>query len=312
MAEVNGIDASGWFLGVKDLYDLTPEWVSRHDPTIVLLLEVLEHLPDPERALRTIADAISPDTQLLFSVPMLGRVEACWGHVSLFDASRVRQLCQDAGLTVLWVEPVANTWQLLLVSRSSTPPARVASLARRDHGTLVVGPDNDLGPLPPSRNDPAFHRVSLKPDRLATSAWGSGLAQRSVSRHDSGGVRLVARAGGGRPGTKRYAGVAFSVRGLRVVRIELAVPERRGIRRLFVEGRDGDGRRTVRWDFAPTWRWRLRPEETTYVLRPGQRTAGFRPVDASNPGATRVLEVVAQLKPRARACVVLRRAAYVR
>jgi 2-polyprenyl-3-methyl-5-hydroxy-6-metoxy-1,4-benzoquinol methylase len=312
MAEVNGIDASGWFLGVKDLYDLTPEWVSQHDPTIVLLLEVLEHLPDPDKALRTIADAISPDTQLLFSVPMLGRVEACWGHVSLFDANRVRQLCEKAGLTVHWVEPVANTWQLLLVSRSSTPPARVASLARRGYAASMVGPDGDLGPALPPRGDPAFHRVSLKPDSLATSAWGSGLAERSVSSHDKGGVRLVARAEQGLPGSKRYASLAFPVHGLRVLRIELALPEPRGVRRLLVEGRDDDGRRTVRWDFAPTWRWRLRPEETTYVLRPGQPTAGFSPVDASNPDATGVLEVVVQLKPRARACIVLRRAAYVR
>jgi 2-polyprenyl-3-methyl-5-hydroxy-6-metoxy-1,4-benzoquinol methylase len=312
MAEVNGIDTSRWFLGVKDLYDLTPEWVSQHDPTIVLLLEVLEHLPDPDKALRTIADAISPDTQLLFSVPMLGRVEACWGHVSLFDANRVRRLCRNAGLTVHWVEPVANTWQLLLVSRSSRLPARVTSLARRDRTASMVGPDSHLGPALPPHGDPAFHPVSLKPDTLATSVWGRGIAEHSISSHDTGGVQLVAKAEAGLPGSKRYVGLAFPVHGSRVVRIELAVPESQGVRRLFVEGRDGNGLRTVRWDFAPTLRWGFEPKGTTYVLRPGQRTAGFSPVDASNPDATRVLEVVVQLKPRARASVVLRRAAYVR
>jgi 2-polyprenyl-3-methyl-5-hydroxy-6-metoxy-1,4-benzoquinol methylase len=312
MAEVNGIDTSRWFLGVKDLYDLTPEWVSQHDPTIVLLLEVLEHLPNPDRALQTIAGAISPDAQLLFSVPMLGRVEACWGHVSLFDTHRVRRLCENAGLTVHWVEPVANTWQLLLVSRSSTPPARVASLARRERAASTVRPDGDLGPVLPPDGDPAFHRVSLKPTTLAPSAWVRGLSEHGISNHSTGGVRLDARAEGGLPRSRRYAGLALPVHGMRVLRIELAVPEPRGVTRLFVEGRDGDGRRTVRWDFAPTWRRRIRPKDTTYVLRPGSRTAGFKPVDASNPGATTVLEVVAQLKPRARASVVLRRAAYVR
>jgi 2-polyprenyl-3-methyl-5-hydroxy-6-metoxy-1,4-benzoquinol methylase len=93
MARVNGIDTSGWFLGVKDLHDLTPDWVAEHDPTIVLLLEVLEHLPDPQRALQILADAIPPETQLLFSVPMFGRIEMCWGHLSRFNAGRVRRLC---------------------------------------------------------------------------------------------------------------------------------------------------------------------------------------------------------------------------
>lgn len=44
----------------------------------------------------------------------------------------------------------------------------------------------------------------------------------------------------------------------------------------------------------------------------GRRTAGVRPVGSIDPAATRVVEVVARLRPRSRASLVLRRAAYVR
>jgi 2-polyprenyl-3-methyl-5-hydroxy-6-metoxy-1,4-benzoquinol methylase len=315
MAEVNGIDASGWFLGVKNLYDLTSDWVSDHDPTIVLLLEVLEHLPDPQGALQTIADSIPPETELLFSVPMLGRVESCWGHVSLFDAKRVRRLCENAGLNVHWVEPVADTWQLLLVSRASTRPARLSPLVEDQRPAPVPAPGSDGDdptPILAPDGDPTFHQVSLRPMAAPASEWTTQVDEHSVTHLPTGGVRLEANASGGSHGSTPSVGVAFAVGGLRVIRIELAVPERRGVSRLIVEGRDSQGRRTVRWDLAPSWRWRLPSHDTTYVLRPGRATGGFKPVTESAASTTRVVEIVVQLKPRSTASLVLRRAAYVR
>jgi 2-polyprenyl-3-methyl-5-hydroxy-6-metoxy-1,4-benzoquinol methylase len=312
MAQVNGIDTSRWCLGVKDLYELDAEWVGQHNPSIVFLLEVLEHLPDAQQALSVIANAISPSTELLFSVPMLGRVEACWGHVSLFDANRVRQLCENAGLTVHWVEPVANTWQFLLVSRSSRRPARVARLAENPPSGVPAPTRSDARLALPSNDDPTFHRVRLGPDSLATSGWTTPRSERRVTRNSSGGVRLDAVGKDGVLTTKQYAGLAFAVDGLQVLRIELAVPKRTRVARLIVEGRDGRGNRSVCWDLG--WLWLRRPlaSSKTYVLRPGVATAGFKPIDASDPGTTRVVEIVAQLRRGSKASVVLRRAAYVR
>jgi 2-polyprenyl-3-methyl-5-hydroxy-6-metoxy-1,4-benzoquinol methylase len=312
MAEVNGIDTAGWYLGVKDLYDLTPEWVSEHDPTIVLLLEVLEHLPYPQKALRVIADAVSPETQLLFSVPMLGRVESCWGHVSLFDADRVRKLCANAGFTVHWVEPVANTWQLLLVSRSTTRPSRVARLAKDLQPSPLGAGGDRAGPALQPGGDPAFHRVVIQPSTLEPSVWTQGLAEHQVTRDDRGGVRVGIRTETGLPGSKRYAGVAFPVDGLQVLRLELCVPESRAVSGLIVEGRDGAGRRTARWDFKPGLRRRLPAQDTTFVLRPGRATAGFKSVVADDTSSTRVVEVVAKLRPRSHGSLVVRQAAFVR
>jgi 2-polyprenyl-3-methyl-5-hydroxy-6-metoxy-1,4-benzoquinol methylase len=316
MAEVNGLDASSWYLGVKDLYDLTPEWVAQRDPTILLLLEVLEHVPDPQRALATIADSIGPDTELLFSVPMLGRIESCWGHVSIFDAHRVRQLCENAGLHVHWVEPLYNTWQLLLVSRSSTPPARLAWVPSGPLADVAaLASDEDGGgeiPVGASDGDPAFRRASLKPSALAPSAWTTPRSQSQVSPHESGGVRLNAQGQRGLLGNDQYAGIAVPVDGLRVLRLEISIPESAGVSRLLIEGRDDDGRRTVLWELRRGLRRRMPKAMTTHVLRPGQGSGGFRPVDQADPGATRVIEVVARLRPRARAALVLRRMAVVR
>lgn len=316
MAEVNGIDASPWYLGVKDLYDLTPEWVEQRDPTILLLLEVLEHVPDPQRALATIAESIGPDTELLFSVPMVGRIESCWGHLSVFDAQRVRRLCANAGLHVHWVEPLYNTWQLLLVSKSSTPPSRLAWVPPCPL-VDVVGLAPDEGgdvetPEGAGDGDPAFQRASLKPSALAPSAWTTPRSRSHVGPFETGGVRLDSQGQRGLFGGDQYAGIAVPVDGLRVLRLEISLPESAGVSRLVVEGRDGDGRRTLLWELRRGLRRRVPKAMSTYVLRPGQASGGFRPLYQSDPGATRVVEVVARLRPRAKVALVLRRVAVVR
>jgi 2-polyprenyl-3-methyl-5-hydroxy-6-metoxy-1,4-benzoquinol methylase len=317
MAEVNGIDASSWYLGVKDLYDLTPDWVDERKPTIVLLLEVLEHVPDSQRALTTIGNAIGSDAELLFSVPMLGRIESCWGHVSIFDGQRVRQLCENAGLHVHWVEPLYNTWQLVLVSRFPEPPARLAwlppsSLAGAEAVDSDVATGTARAALSAATGDPHFHRVSLKPASLEPSAWATPRSRCQVHPHETGGVRVVAQPQRGLLGYRQYAGIAFPVDGLRVVRLEMSLPEPGGVSRLLVEGRDGSGRRTVLWELKRGLTSSLPTKTTTYVLRPGHDSGGFRPVDQTDPGATRVVELVAHGGRRSVTSLVLRRAAYVR
>jgi 2-polyprenyl-3-methyl-5-hydroxy-6-metoxy-1,4-benzoquinol methylase len=315
MAEVNGLDASSWYLGVKDLHDLSPEWVEQHNPTIMLLLEVLEHVTDPQRALTTIADSLGPDTELLFSVPMLGRIESCWGHVSIFDAHRVRQLCENAGLYVHWVEPLYNTWQLLLVSRSPKPPARLAWLPQSPLAG-AIGPaldqaGDDHTPARVVDSDPTFHPAALTLSTLAPSAWSTPRSWPQVGRYETGGVRVDAQGQRGLFGRAHYAGIAVPVEGLRVLRLEISLPKPARVSRLLVEGRDAAGRRTVLWELTRGLRRRMPRAMTTYVLRPGQASGGFRPMDRSDPGATRVVEVVARLRPRTKAALVLRRLAVV-
>jgi 2-polyprenyl-3-methyl-5-hydroxy-6-metoxy-1,4-benzoquinol methylase len=311
MARVNGLDAEAWFLGVKDLYELTPEWVGAHDPTIVLLLEVLEHLPDPQRALQTIAAALPPRADLLFSVPMLGRVEACWGHVSLFEAARVRRLCDNAGLHVHRVEAVADTWQLVLASTSSELPVRLSP--PRWTGRLRAGPDLRRPSPPAPLADPAFRHVPLRPEALAASMWSRHLQVHEITPAATGGVRLLLRAGLSMNAAPA-GGFTFPVEGLRVLRLEIAgsaQPPGR-VRALLVEGRDDRGGRTATWAFQPSWRRPLPASGTTVVLRPGRGDAGFRPLASGDPAATRTVVVGAQLEPGTEAAIALRRAAYVR
>jgi hypothetical protein len=112
-------------------------------------------------------------------------------------------------------------------------------------------------------------------------------------------------------GRAHYAGIAVPVEGLRVLRLEISLPKPARVSRLLVEGRDAAGRRTVLWELTRGLRRRMPRAMTTYVLRPGQASGGFRPMDRSDPGATRVVEVVARLRPRTKAALVLRRLAVV-
>lgn len=293
MAQTNGLDIGHWVLEVGDLYRLTPEWVAKQDPTVVLLLEVLEHLPDPARALKTLAEVMPPEAELLFSVPMLGRLEACWGHHSLFDAERVRQLCADAGLHIHWVEPVVNTWKLVLAGRSELPsPDRIRRVM------------DSQPPLrePMTIGDPAFRPIALK---ARTAVVGSG-----ALIVDGKGVTLEASARRRlRRGTT--AGMRLPVDGLRALRLELQGIETEGIETVTVEGRTADGAPTCRWEFRPNVRHKLPRKRVTYVFRPGQAAAGYVPTLNENAEATRNVEVSVRLSPGARGSVAVRRASFV-
>ena len=145
MREVNSLTDVPCKLAVQNLYDLTPEWVAETDPDLVVLLEVLEHVPNAEQALTTIARCIRPDAAIVFSLPVLGRLEACWGHVSMFDTARVRRMIASAGLIVQHVEAVHDTWQLVVVSPTNRVLPRVVGLASpppsRAARTAAVGAD---------------------------------------------------------------------------------------------------------------------------------------------------------------------------
>ena len=125
--------------GAKDL-PVDQEWVARRRPDIALCFEVLEHVPNAESALRTIVDSLPEGCEIAFSVPLHGRLEEVFGHLSIFDAQRVAAMTEAAGLDLVSAEPLCNRWTLV-VGRKRPADARGAAAADdRDHDVHVVDP----------------------------------------------------------------------------------------------------------------------------------------------------------------------------
>lgn len=154
---VNNLAPESLDLQTGDLYDLTKERISATGATFVICCEVLEHVPDAERALKVLADALPDGADLLFSVPMHGRIEGAWGHVSVFDVARLKGMLDGAGLYAHHVEPLANAWSLVVASRDPAgsqrvreathrPPARVAQPLSAHRDYVYLGAD-DMTPL---------------------------------------------------------------------------------------------------------------------------------------------------------------------
>jgi len=121
MIEANDLGDRAVELVVRDIFDLDEEFWRHHDPEVVLLLEVLEHVSDPAAALRAIAAAVRPGTRILFTVPLYGRLERVWGHRSVFDRRRLERLCRQAGLVIERAEPLQSTWSLVLARAGGEP-----------------------------------------------------------------------------------------------------------------------------------------------------------------------------------------------
>lgn len=127
MADANGL-ASVLRFEVADATELPAAAIAELAPDVVLVLEVLEHLQDPAAVLASLAELVSPDARITFSVPILGRIEACWGHRTLYGADAIVGLAAECGFTVLDVDEVHNTWALATVSRSGADGSRPADV----------------------------------------------------------------------------------------------------------------------------------------------------------------------------------------
>jgi 2-polyprenyl-3-methyl-5-hydroxy-6-metoxy-1,4-benzoquinol methylase len=334
MMAANDLEGSNVHLEPKDLYTLTPEWVAEHQPDVLTCLEVLEHVPDAAGALTAIGTAMPEHAALVFSVPLLGRLEACWGHVSLFDADRVRQMCEQAGLQVQHVEPLYNTWILVVASRSRAPLPRLARLHARP---LAAPPRVDV-------EDAAFHRVPLTATSVSTASRRSRVTAVDV-RVNSDGAHVdisaanapgsARRLGGllalqavrraprkiarhlplGRLARGRWpvGGVSISgFHGLRGLRLELGFRNGPLIRAVHVTTYDGAKQ-------VAAWLWTvedLPPSDAlrTVVLRPGKPTDGFVAAGGSSDHATHAtrVEICVEVLPGSRAGLTVTRAAYVR
>jgi SAM-dependent methyltransferase len=84
----------------------------RHSYDVVTLWEVIEHLPDPGRVLRTIGDVLVPNGHIVLSTPdagslfarLAGRRWLGWRkvpeHLSFFDLPSLRRLLGRSGFRV--------------------------------------------------------------------------------------------------------------------------------------------------------------------------------------------------------------------
>ncbi len=216
---------------VADAAELDRAKVESLAPTVALFLEVLEHLADPVGALRSIADNLPAETPILFSVPLLGRIEACWGHRIVFGAEAIRGLADEAGLTIQHVEELANTWALVAATRS--PASNVARFR---------------APRPDTASVRSIAQVRV--DRVEVDAPG----QRFVE----GPLRLVVDA------TPAHHGVvSFDAADSVMLRIDVELSP--GAAALAIEAIDARGRTVWTHDVEPAI---ITDRRQTLVLRP--------------------------------------------
>jgi len=297
LAEANGLAGVPMLFEIGDLYKLTPARVAEHDPTLFLLFEVLEQVSDPERALATMARCMRPDAAIVFSVPVLGRLEKLWGHVSLFDSARVRTMCAQAGLVIQHVEVVQNSWTFVLATPSVAVPARLLHLLRRPMPTAP----------PPAVVKPVFTDVDL------TQVAGIGSATVAVGERQVSAT-VQQRGSRWRPRLHRrkaeVGGLRFPVTGDAMLRLDLEFDRPRQVRRIFVIMRDARDQESVRWVWHFGEGRAPKPGRHVYVLRPGRKIGRFAPIGEERTGVSRTAEIVIKLASGAQsATLTLHRAA---
>lgn len=119
------------------IYDPSPSDLEGYRPTLVTVTEVLEHLEDPQEALKNLGrEYVDDQTRLLITVPLRGRLEGVWGHLSIFDIHRVAALAEGAGLKLDAMRPVANTW--LFATLSSNACSSPGYRSKEGEGTATL------------------------------------------------------------------------------------------------------------------------------------------------------------------------------
>ncbi len=110
-------------LGIEDVrvHDLEEPWpVERGPAEIVVLLDVIEHVPDPVKVLRNAAETLALDGGVLVTVPAIPALMGPWdemlGHYRRYSRKMLREHAHAAGLRVAWL----SHWN------SFTLPAAVA------------------------------------------------------------------------------------------------------------------------------------------------------------------------------------------
>ena len=251
-----------------DLYKLSRADVEEFGPSLLVCCEVIEHVPDPELAVATLAQALPEGTELLMSVPLAGRLETVWGHLAIFTAERMRAMVEQAGLVAHDVSAVDNTWMFVLASRDRAPSARAA------RACMAVA---DLVTAPGSPDEPrAFRAFDLASGDIGPSVWTKRVTKQIVSHTVDGLLcEFEAEPEASSAGTS-YGGVRLPATAPRGIRLELALDDIDAASAFYVDAMAG-GKRVARWKWDPAT-GRPQSEPATFVLRAGRRGLYFRPV----------------------------------
>jgi hypothetical protein len=303
----------------KDLYTITPPDLS--GASLVICSEVIEHVPDPEVAVEVLAGALPQDGVLLFSVPLLHRLERVWGHLGIFTADRLAAMLERAGLVAHHVEPLADQWVLVLAGRPDGDPGRLTERLERiaagaaQHGVVdVPGTIPAVAPQPTRFDNVPIDSVELVPLRRSVRDITRGVSTTPAA--DGSGcitTRISSRALLRRRST---GGVGISLAGVgpvRGVRLELALDAPADVVRVDVVFR-GPGEAV-----AGRWRWAVGegPREGiegphTVVLRPGPRVGPFRGPAEADLGVAERVEVLATVVPGSSVELTISRIAWIR
>lgn len=287
MLEHNGLLDSNVALEVRNVFEIDQSFGDRHKPNVVLMLEVLEHIEDPAKALRAVAGAVEPHTRFIFTVPMHGRLDGVWGHVSVFDRARLQRICRSAGLTIERVEPLHNTWSFVVarLSRSGVPLDESVDFDdSKSSNTFSAVPITGH----PEQYRRGSDRSSVKLDRKRGRLH---CQVRASAEGVSGGVRL-------------------EIRNPRVVRLELSAEPSHGIRELRIECLDDVGQTRVAWS-ANGSAWAEHAQRRTYVLRPGHRTEGLHRHEDNDVSGIRWFDVSVKSEANTELTFTVHRIAYI-
>ncbi len=114
--EVTGLDIlpaaveHGRDRGLADMHvhDLSRPWpIEPNSVQAVVLLDVLEHVPDPVEVLRHVATALEPGGRVVITVPAYPWLYSEWdqslGHVRRYTSSELKSQARQAALKLNWV-----------------------------------------------------------------------------------------------------------------------------------------------------------------------------------------------------------------
>ena len=300
----NGLDPAGADLEVGSVLDLDPAWVATRRPDVVLVLEVLEHIPDPAAALRALARSVPEHAIILFTVPLLGRLDGVWGHVSLFDRGRIEEICAQAGLTVHYVEPLHATWTLVAAAVGPETPDRLRPLLEAATAAPRALRKAASGRPHPAPGSYSVERVAIDSRQDYRRPGDDGEAVAVKGRLTGAYCEVTAPADAAVTG-----GVRLPMGRPTLIRLELSATNPEAIEELSVFGVDATG--AERFGFR--YRNRLAPfgAKKSYLLRPGVSTFYFRATDdGAEPGAVVALDVVMRVRRGGSSTLRVHRAAF--